>query len=115
MLIIKINMYIIKILLKFWLEILLAIIILYWADNLQFFLLYGFVVILFTIWRLTNYLRKMVRIYQVFNEVKVLSIIRKLKITDDEISIVMEGEKNKMGKDKWDEIEKEFKELLQNN
>lgn len=107
-------MYIIRILLKVWLEILLAIIILYWADNLQLFLLYSFVVILFTIWRLTNYLRKMVRVYQIFNEIKILSIIRKLKITDDEISIVMEGEKNKIGKDKWNEIENEFKELLQN-
>lgn len=102
---------IIKIVLGFWLEIILGILILFNADDIRWFLLYFFVIFLIVSARQTDYIRKLVRVFQVFNEIKLLAIIRKLKITDDEISIVADGEKRNMGEEKWKEIEKEFNDL----
>lgn len=63
------------------------------------------------VWQAANFLRKLIRVFQVANEAKLIVIMRKLKITDDEISIVADNLKEKMGVEKWNEIEKELQEL----
>lgn len=103
-----------KSLLSFWLEILIGALILFNSDTIKPFLLYFFVVFLLTTFRYMDYQRKIIRFYQISNEIKIMAIIRKLKITDDEISIVQEDEKIRIGKEKWAEIEKEFEELKNN-
>lgn len=104
-----------RIFLTFIVEIVLGIIILFSFDSSKWFLLYFFIVFLVSVARQFDYIRKQVRIYQIFNEIKVLTIIRKLKITDDEISIVADSERQKVGEKRWKEIEKELGELLDNN
>lgn len=101
--------------LSFWVEIIAGAFLLFGLSDERWFLLYFMVIVLFTIARHIDYTRKLVRMFQIFNEIKFLSMIRKLKITDDEISIVAESEKNKMGELKWAELEKEFAELTKNN
>jgi hypothetical protein len=98
-----------QIIFSYWLEILLGGIFL--ACGLYPFLFYFFIIFLVTSSKLIDYLRKLIRAYQIFNEVKILAIIRKLKISDDEISIVLDGEKLKIGDKKWAEIEKEINEI----
>lgn len=96
--------------LLFWVEILLGIWTLFGSD-IRWFLLYFFVVFLFFNHTRTDYLRKLVRYFQVHNEIKLLAIARKLKISDDELSIVMDGQKKNMGEKGWNDLEKEFEEL----
>jgi hypothetical protein len=105
----------IRIVFGYWLEVLIAIILLYSTEDIRLFLLFFFIfsIILFT--KHIDYLRKLIRVFQVANEIKLITIIRKLKITEDEISIVTEDEKKKMGSKKWEEIEKDFLDLSQRN
>lgn len=99
-----------KILIKYWAEIVLGIIIIN-IDDLRWFIFYFFIIFILIIEKHTDFLRKLVRVFQVFNEVKLLSIVRKLKISDDEISIVMENEKKEIGIEAWAEIEKDFRDI----
>lgn len=101
----------IKIIQKFWIEILLGILIILNIEDIRWFLLYFLILFLIVSTKQIDYMRKLIRVFQVFNEIKLLAIIRKLKISDDEISIVADGERRNMGKDKWEEIEKEFNDL----
>lgn len=98
-------------LLAAWLEILVGIIILFNADDIRWFLLYLLLIVILMVWQAANFLRKLIRVFQVANEAKLIVIMRKLKITDDEISIVADNLKEKMGVEKWNEIEKELQEL----
>ena len=73
--------------------------------------MYFFLIFLIVSAKQLDYLRKLIRVFQVVNEIKILAIIRKLKITQDDLSIVAESQKSELGKEKWDEIEKEFDDL----
>jgi hypothetical protein len=101
-----------KPLLSAWVEILVGILILFSVDDIRWFWLYLLLVIVHMVGHSANYLRKLIRVYQVFNEMKLIVIMRKLKITEDEISIVTDEEKRKMGDEKWQEIEKELQDLI---
>ena len=98
-------------LLAAWLEILVGIIILFNSDDIRWFLLYLLLIVILMVWQAANFLRKLIRVFQVANEAKLIVIMRKLKITDDEISIVTDNLKEEMGLGKWNEIEKELQEL----
>ncbi len=100
----------INIIVKFWVEILIGVLILFNADDIRWFLLYLLVLLLITLTLYVEYIRKLIRSFQVFNELKLIAIMRKLKVSADEMDIVFEDEKKNMGQ-KWNEIEKEFNEL----
>lgn len=99
-------------LLSYWLEILLGAFILLAADDIRWFLFYLFLVLILMVSRTSDHLRKLMRVFQIGNEIKMLAVIRKLKITDDEISIVADDAQAKMGEAKWKEIEKELSDLI---
>lgn len=103
-----------KPLLAAWVEILVGMLILFISEDIRWFYLYLMIVVVWAVFRMGDYLRKMMRIYQVVNEMKLLAIIRKLKITDEEISIIADSEREKMGETKWAELEKEMSELMAN-
>lgn len=94
-----------------WLEILMGSVIILMIDNIRWFLFYFFIVFLITTFKALDYIRKLCRVHQFYNEVKMLAIIRKLKITDEELSIVVDSEKMNMGEIKWNELEKETNDL----
>ena len=84
-------------------DIIIGAVILYFF-NIKLFLLFLFIEVII----LLENIRRLVRVFQFCNEIKILAVIRKLKITEDEISIVMEGEKRNMGDAKWKDLEGEF-------
>lgn len=101
-------------LLSAWVEIVVGVLILINADDIRWFYFYLMLITVWAVFRMGDYLRKMIRMYQISNEIKILTIIRKLKITEDEISIVTDNEREKMGEKKWTELEKELAELMDN-
>jgi hypothetical protein len=78
-------MKIIKILLGYWLEILVGGLILIFVPDIRWFLFYLLVILLLSSALLIDSLRKIIRIYQVANEGKLMSIIKKLNITPEEL------------------------------
>lgn len=103
---------VVKILLSYWLEIIVGILILFIPDSIRWFLLYFFVIFLVVSVSLIEYLRKLILAFQVANEIKLLATIRKLKITEDELSIVIDSEKMRVGEETWREMEKELNSLI---
>lgn len=78
-------MQILKLLLGYWLEIGAGVLLLIVVEDVRWFLLYAFIIILLVSERQTDYLRKLVRVYQVTNEGKLLSIMRRMEITPEEL------------------------------
>ncbi|MBT3817075.1 MAG: hypothetical protein HOE80_03400 [Candidatus Magasanikbacteria bacterium] len=98
----------IKSILGYFIEIILAIIILYVIKDINLFLLYAFIIYLISSEKRIDYIRKLIRVYQVGNEVKLLSIIKKLKITDEEIENIFE---NTVTEEEKNNLDKEFNDL----
>lgn len=73
-----------KFLYNIWFEILLGIVILYFIENIKWFLLYLLIVIVYRI----DYIRKMIRVFQTVNDARFISIMRKLKISEEEGKII---------------------------
>ena len=82
-----------------------------WVDDIRWFLFFLFVELLFVVTTHADYLRKMIRVFQVSNEIKLLAVTRKLKVTEDEISIVSDDVKRTIGENRWAQIEKELQDL----
>ncbi len=94
---------------NYWVEIILALLILVFSEGTSKpFLFFFFIVAL----NLVDTLSRFVRVFQIANELKMLAIVRKLKISDEEMSIVLDGEKMKVGEDKWKQMEKEISLML---
>jgi hypothetical protein len=77
----------------------------------SWFVFYFFVVTIISIARATDYIRKLVRLTHFAELVQITAIARKLKISDEEMLIVFEEEKRKMGGKEWHQMENEFNEL----
>jgi hypothetical protein len=90
-------------------EIIIAAIILHFS--LQFFLLYFFVSFIWKIEQATDYLRKLIRIFQIINDARFLAMMDKLGVKEEELNDKLEDMKGNMTHQQWQEIEKEFKEL----
>jgi len=75
----------IKSLLVGWLEILVGGLILIFVPDIRWFLFYLLIVVLMTSVMRADYLRKVVRVFQMENEVNLASIIKKLNISEAEI------------------------------
>jgi hypothetical protein len=65
-------------------EVALAIGLIFYVDDIRWFFVYFLIVSYFNAMYWGNYLRKLIRVFQVMNEIKLLSIIKKLKITNEE-------------------------------
>ncbi len=108
-------MKIVDILKAAWLEILLGIFIILIAD-FRWFLFYSFIVFLLVsagaATEQTDYLRKLIRINDFFAEIRTLAIVRKLKVSNDEMSIIFNEAKRTMGEDNWKGIEKDIRDLI---
>lgn len=59
----------------------------------------------------TDYLRKLMRVYQLTNELKLNAIIKKLNITQEEFNKILAEYNSKISLDQKKELEEDFKEL----
>lgn len=100
-----------KIFLAYAIEVIIGFCILVFSEDIKWFLFYSFCFLLFVIVRLGEYLRKMIRVFQVMNEIKLIAIVRKLNISNEEAQKVADEVRQKTGEEKWRVIEKEFVEL----
>lgn len=94
----------------FLLEFLIGLSILFTLD-LRWFLLYFLFLFLTIPYQQADYLRKLIRVFQIHNEIRLLAITRKLKISDEELSIVLDSQRKKIGEEKWKEVENELNEI----
>ena len=91
-------------------EVLIAIAII--SYSLKAFLVYLFLIFLLVSYKQYNHLRKMMRIYQVANEAKLGAVVKKLKITNEEIKDVVDEMENNNTEEDWKSLEKDFTDLL---
>lgn len=87
---------IIKTLLGYWFEILAGGAILIFADDIRWYLFYLLIILLLTSERLTDYLRKLIRVFQVTNEGKLMGIMKKLKVTKEELQEIGDEMENNL-------------------
>jgi len=90
-------------------EAIVAIII--FSISLEAFLIYAFVMLLIKLDMVTDYLRKLIRVTQVANEVKLSAIVKKLKITDEELDKNMVEVKSNTGEAAWESLEQDLKDI----
>ena len=89
-------------------EIITALILLSW--DIKYFLFYLFILIFFTFERQ----RKIIRTFQTFNEIKLLAIMKKLKIKDEEVKNIYEEEINNLTTKDKESLESDIKDALKN-
>lgn len=86
----------IKTLVGYWLEIVAGGAILVFANDIRWFLFYLLIILLLTSEKRTDYLRKLIRVYQVTNEGKLMGIIKKLKVTKEELQEIGDETENSL-------------------
>ena len=92
----------------FWAEILFGLAILTF-DKYAVFLLFVYLVIRLTY--IYELLRKMIRVYQVANEIKFIAIMYKLKVSEREISEVMDKTFDELTEEQKEQLDKDFKDI----
>ncbi|MBU0661006.1 hypothetical protein KKG22_02380 [Patescibacteria group bacterium] len=97
-----------KIVLAYFIEITVAFLILFLFDSIEWFLLYAFVIYLIQSEKRTDCLRKLIRVYQVGNEIKLLAIIKKMNISEEEIDNIFE---DNLSDEQKKDLEKDFDDL----
>jgi len=93
------------------LEIVVAIIIFALLD-LAGLLVYIYIVLLINIYIVTDYLRKLIKVFQVANEMKLVAITRKLKITNKEIVDIGEEVNRNLSKKQQADLEKDIRDIF---
>lgn len=88
----------------FWAEVVFGLLILFFAEY-ALFLLFIYIVIRLTL--IYEALRKLIRTYQVANEIKLMAIMKKLKVSDEEVE--------KITKDMLENLTPKQRELLEND
>lgn len=74
-------------------------------------IIFSLLVIVFKIDSQSNYLRKMIRINNLINEVRVLLIMKKLNIPLEEAKRELERSKENVSERQWEQIEKDWKDI----
>jgi len=74
----------VKLLLRYWFEIGVGALLVWWVEDVRWFLFYAFVIVLWVTAYQTDYLRKLIRVFQTLNEMKLLGIMQRLGITPEE-------------------------------
>jgi hypothetical protein len=90
---------------------LIGIIILFAVEDIRWFLFYLLIILLITSERRTDYLRKLARAYQVMNEGKLVSIIRKLGITDEELQELGDETENNLTEEQRKSLYQDMSDL----
>lgn len=90
-------------------EIIIALII--FEFGLKYFLIYAFIMIIIKIDISVNYLRRLIRVFQIGNECKILSIVKKLEITDENITDTYNQNTSNLSDKQKKELEKDFFEV----
>lgn len=67
--------------------------------------------IIFRVDSQTNYLRKMIRIYQLHNDARVMALMKRLKVSTQDAKSILEEQKSKASDKQWEQIEKDFKDI----
>jgi len=93
----------------FWVEFLFGFAIYLWED-IAILLLFIYLVLRLTL--IYEYLRKLIRVYQFSNEVKIMAIAKKLDISEDEISKLGDKELAKLTVDQKNSLERDFKDIM---
>ena len=93
----------------FWAEALFGLAILFFREY-AIFLLFIYIVIRLTI--IYEAFRKLIRVYQVANDVKLLAIMKKLKITEEEIQKETNENLEKLTPKQREMLEKDFQSIV---
>lgn len=104
-------MKILKIFTKNWIELLVAFALLYFFE-IKVFLFYFFIIYLINSELKTDYIRKIIRIFQFWNEIKLMSILKKLWISDKEIKKISKETDDKLTIEQKKDLENDIRSLL---
>lgn len=102
---------ILKTLLGYWFEILAGGAILLFVQDIKWFLFYLLIILLVTSEARTDYLRKLIRVFQVTNEGKLMSIIKKLDITQEELQELGNEFENNLTEQQRESLYKDMEDL----
>lgn len=95
-----------KILRGYWFEIIIGIICI--SIDIKLFVFFFFIIYLISSEKRTDYLRKLIRVFHISNEVKIVSIMRKLEIEPSKAEEVFNEIQENMSIKAFDELEKDF-------
>lgn len=93
----------------FWVEFIFGVAILAWP-KISIFLLFVYVVIRFTL--VYEALRKMIRIYQIGNELKLLTMMKKLKVKQGDIEAEWEKHQKTLSEEAKEQIQKDLEGMV---
>ncbi len=103
-----------EVLKKYWLiyllELIFAIIIINW--DLKIFLVYAFLMIIFKIDTSVNFLRKLIRVFQVTNEVRFISIQKKLKVKAEDTENIVKETEAKLTEEDLKQLNQDIADLI---
>jgi len=93
----------------FWAEILFGLAILTFNEY-AVFLLFIYLAIRLTV--VFELLRKLIRVYQVANEVKIIAIMHKLKISEKDILDIIDSSLGELTEKQREQLNKDFKDVV---
>jgi len=102
---------IIKTLLGYWFEILAGGVILLFIEDTRWFLFYLLIILLLTSEIRTDYLRKLIKVFQVTNEGKLMGIIKKLNITNEELQEIGDEVENNLTEEQRESLYQDMDDL----
>jgi hypothetical protein len=92
-------------------EIIIAIILINW--DLRIFLVYAYLALILKSDVNANYLRKLIRVLHIGNEVKLMSLQKKLGISPEETAHIFKEEyENKLTAQQYAQLEKDITDLV---
>lgn len=96
-----------------WIELALGFVI--YLIDFRFFVFYAFCSLVFIVVWNCNYLGKLIRVFNTGTEAKLIAIMKKLKMTDEEIKRYgeeyMNEQKELVGEKAWEGVEKDFRDI----
>ena len=96
---------------KYAVEIIIAALLLIYVSDIRWFLMFFFVEVLVGSWYQTDYLRKLIRVFQVANETKIMAIANKVGVEKGEIERMLKEAEQKAGSENWKQVEKDFADI----
>lgn len=91
-------------------EFIVAVVII--LIDLKWFLVYAFMALNIGLDLKVDFLRKVLRVFQVGNETKLMAIQQKLKISDEELKRISNKYMDKLTKEQSDSLEKDYQDIF---